>query len=60
MFLADFELGRIGLDAGRTTMQAGTPAFRPPEQLRGELVGAGTDVYALGCIVVELFSERQV
>ncbi len=61
MFLADFGLGKIGLDAGRTTMQAGTPAFRPPEQLRGgELVGAGSDVYALGCIVVELFSERQI
>ncbi len=59
-FLADFGLGKIGVDAGRTTMQAGTPAFQPPEQLKGELVGVGSDVYALACIVVELFSESQI
>lgn len=41
-------------------MQAGTPAFKPPEQLQGELVGVGTDMYALACIVLEIFGERQV
>jgi serine/threonine protein kinase len=41
-------------------MQAGTPAFQPPEQLRGEMVGVGSDVYALGCIVLEVFSEQQL
>ena len=46
--------------AGRTTMQAGTPAFQPPEQLRGEMVGVGSDIYALACIVLELFSEKQL
>ena len=45
--------------AGRTTMQAGTPAFQPPEQLKGELCEEGSDVYALGCIMTELFGESQ-
>ena len=46
--------------AGRTTMQAGTPVFQPPEQLEGEMCGEGSDVYALGCIMTELFGEEAV
>ena len=46
--------------AGRTTMQAGTPAFQPPEQLKGETCGEGSDVYALGCIITELFGKQPV
>ena len=60
VYLADFGLGKIGGAAGRTTMQAGTPAFKPPEQLKGEVVGVGSDIYALACLVVELFSETQI
>jgi serine/threonine protein kinase len=41
-------------------MQAGTPAFQPPEQLTGEGCGVGTDVYAMGCIIVEIFGEKQI
>lgn len=41
-------------------MQAGTPAFQPPEQLRGEMVGVGSDMYALACIVLEIFGEKQL
>ena len=52
-------LARCG-SAGRTTMQAGTPAFQPPQQLRGEMVGVGSDIYALACIMLELFSEKQL
>ena len=37
----------------RTTMQAGTPAFQSPEQLKGKAIGVSTDVYALACIIVE-------
>lgn len=36
-------------------MQCGTPAYQPPEQLKGESCGPGTDVYALGCIIMEVF-----
>ena len=64
MFLADFGLGKVLTKcggAGRTTMTAGTPAFQPPEQLKGEMVGVGTDIYALAyCIVVEIFGGRPV
>ena len=63
VYLADFGLGKVLTScggAGRTTMQAGTPAFQPPEQLRGEMVGIGTDVYALACITVEIFGKKPV
>ncbi len=43
------------LKVGRTTMQAGTPAFQPPEQLKGEECGIKSDIYALGCMLVEVF-----
>lgn len=60
--IADFGLGKIipTLGAGRTTMQAGTPAFQPPEQIKGELCGVGSDVYALGCIITEVFGEKPI
>ena len=46
--------------AGRMTMQAGNPAFQPPEQLNGEMCRVGSDVYALGCIITELFGKKAV
>ena len=39
---------------------AKTPAFQPPEQLRGELCGTGSDVYALGCVIVEVFGGKAI
>lgn len=41
-------------------MQAGTPAFQPPEQLKGEACGVGSDVYALACMIVEVFGGKPV
>ena len=61
VYLADFGLGKILCGgAGRTTMQAGTPAFQPPEQLRGEMVGVGSDIYAMACMIIELFGGKPV
>jgi serine/threonine protein kinase len=63
VYLADFGLGKVLTQmygAGRTTMQAGTPAFQPPEQLKGELCGVGSDIYALGCIIVEVVGGKPV
>lgn len=62
VYVTDFGLGKIipTLGVGRTTMKAGTPAFQPPEQLKGEKCGVGSDVYALGCIIAEVFGERPI
>lgn len=60
--IADFGLSKVipTMGAGRSTIQAGTPAFQPPEQLKGELCGEGSDIYAFGCIITEIFGERAV
>ena len=62
VFLADFGLGKVlnNCMRGRTTMQAGTPAFQPPEQLKHEACGVESDVYAFACILLEIFGEKPV
>ena len=48
--VTDFGLAAIGIP--------GTPRYRAPEHWTGELVGAHTDVYALGCILYELLTGQ--
>jgi serine/threonine protein kinase len=47
-------------DSGNGQTQAGallgTPGYMPPEQMRGEVVGVGADVFALGCILFEILA----
>ena len=62
VYIADFGLGKVisTLGAGRTTIQCGTPAYQPQERIKGECCGPASDVYALGCIIVEVFGGIQV
>ena len=43
---------------GTRTMMAGTPGFQSPEQLRAEEVGIASDVYAFGCVMIVIFTEK--
>uniref|UniRef100_A0A0D9WJB3 Protein kinase domain-containing protein n=1 Tax=Leersia perrieri TaxID=77586 RepID=A0A0D9WJB3_9ORYZ len=53
--LADFGCARR---AGEGGIIGGTPAFMAPEVARGEEQGAAADVWALGCVVVEMATGR--
>lgn len=53
-------LEKTTADAERQKLLIGTPQYMAPEQIRHEQLGPWTDNYALGLILIELFSGKFV
>jgi serine/threonine-protein kinase len=53
--ISDFGVARAADDRASTTV-AGTPAYMAPEQLAGGALTVQTDLYALGLIMLEIFT----
>ena len=56
--ILDFGLARPEADSGSTSKLIGTPAFFPPEVLRGEAASPASDVYSLGATFYTLAAGR--
>src|SRR6266536_1524488 len=61
--LLDFGIAKLMGDGDegertQTGIVMGTPAYMSPEQCRGVNVEKGTDIYALGMILYEMFAGR--
>jgi tRNA A-37 threonylcarbamoyl transferase component Bud32 len=58
----DFGIARAIADSGATITQTsnvlGTAQYLSPEQARGEVVDARSDVYSAGCLLYELLANR--
>ncbi len=58
----DFGIARAVEDTSTSVTQTaaviGTAQYLSPEQARGELVGPGGDIYAVGCVLYELLVGR--
>ena len=60
VILTDFGLARAGDTGDGVVLNAGTPSYMAPEQIRQETqeIGAWTDMYALGCLAWSLVCKR--
>lgn len=61
--LLDFGIAKLLTDqpaasATETMMDAMTPRYSSPEQIRGEPISTATDIYSLGVVLYELIAER--
>lgn len=60
VILTDFGLARAGDTGEGVVLNAGTPSYMAPEQIRQDAqdIGAWTDMYALGCLAWNLVCGR--
>ena len=60
--VVDFGIALVGGDPGATATQThgllGTAQYLSPEQVRGEIVDARSDLYSAGCLLYELLTGR--
>ncbi|MCE9563864.1 MAG: protein kinase [Planctomycetes bacterium] len=56
--IADFGLAKVVGDNTSASGPMGTPAYMPPEQVKGKKVGAGSDVYSLGVTLYQMVAGR--
>src|SRR5204863_8463294 len=57
-WLADFGIAKLltGETMTAESIVAGTPAYMAPEQITGKRVDARTDIFALGCVAIEMLT----
>ncbi len=58
--LMDFGLAAVRDDLSADDLRSGTPAYMAPEQIEGREVTVRSDLYALGLVLQEMFTGRQV
>ena len=62
-YLAHFGLAKMLASTGSVgskSGQSGTPGFQSPQQLMAGKIDVLSDVYSFGCVLIELFGEKQV
>jgi serine/threonine-protein kinase len=57
--ITDFGLAGWAEEIGAGDLHAGTPDYMAPEQLAGREVSVRSDIYALGCVLYELFTGKR-
>ena len=62
--LLDFGIAKMPPNDGKvtttaTSLRGMTPEYASPEQMRGEKVGVGSDIYSLGLLLYELITGRR-
>ena len=62
-FVADFGIARLVLasleeELTQQGIALGTPAYMSPEQMTGDIVGAASDLFSLGCVLFEMLAGR--